>query len=124
LKYATAMDSVSTMQASVRQELGDMIQSKGVMDVQRYNALNKIIDDTAQLETAKATPEEVAFVKEVAEKQKEEVNKIKNTYQALAKDYVTPKVFNKVKKAVETDPKVKKRYDSLMVELKKDNPGE
>jgi hypothetical protein len=122
LKYATTMDSVSAMQASARQELGEMIQSKGIMDVQRYNALNKIINDPTQLETAKATPEEIAFVKEVTAKQQEEVDKIKTTYQTLAKDYVTPKVFNKVKKAVETDPQVRKRYDSLMVELKKDNP--
>lgn len=124
LKYATAMDSVSDMQANVRQELGKMIADKGVMDVQRYNALNKIINDTAQLKTAHATPEEVQFIKEVSAKQKEEVDKIKTTYQSLAKDYVTPKVFNKVKKAVETDPDVKKRYDSLIVELKKDPSGE
>lgn len=124
LKYATAMDSVSDMQANVRQELGKMIADKGVMDVQRYNALNKIINDTAQLKTAHATPEEVQFIKEVSAKQKEEVDKIKTTYQSLAKDYVTPKVFNKVKKAVETDPQVKKRYDSLIVELKKDPSGE
>ena len=122
LKYATAMDSVSAMQANVRVELGKMIADKGVMDVQRYNALNKIINDLAQLETAKATPEEIAFVKEVQSKQQEEVDKIKTTYQSLAMNYVTPKVFNKVKKAVDTDPQVKKRYDSLMVELKKDNP--
>jgi hypothetical protein len=122
LKYATAMDSVTAMQANVRQELGKMIADKGVMDVQRYNALNKIANDPVQLEAAKATPEEVAFIKEVNAKQQAEVDKIKTTYQSLAKDYVTPKVFNKVKKAVDTDPQVKKRYDSLMVELKKDNP--
>lgn len=123
VKYATAMDSVSDMQANVRQELGEMIQSKGIMDVQRYNALNKIINDPVQLEAAKATPEEIAFVKEVASKQQAEVDKIKTTYQSLAKDYVTPKVFNKVKKAIDSDPQVKKRYDSVMVELKKNNPS-
>ena len=81
LKYATAMDSVSDMQANVRQELGKMIADKGVMDVQRYNALNKIINDTAQLKTARATPEEIQFIKEVSAKQQEEVDKIKTTYQ-------------------------------------------
>jgi hypothetical protein len=124
LKYATAMDSITAMQANVRVELGKMIADKGVMDVQRYNALNKIVNDPAQLEAAKATPEEIAFVKEVQAKQQEETDRIKATYQSLAVNYVTPKVFNKVKKAVDTDPQVKKRYDSLMVELKKDNTSE
>jgi hypothetical protein len=122
LKYATAMDSVSQMQATVRRELGAMIKNEGIMDLARYNALKKIIDDPVQLEQAKATPEEVSFVKKVTARQEEEVGRIKSTYQELATDYVTPQVFNRVRKAIDTDPKVKKRYDSLMMKLQNTNP--
>ncbi|MEI9917604.1 MAG: hypothetical protein WDO14_02250 [Bacteroidota bacterium] len=123
IKYATVIDSVGRMQNTARHELGDMIRSKGIMDLARYNALNKIINDPPQLEEAKATPEEIAFVKEVNAKQEEEVGRIKSTYQELATNYVTPQVFNKVRKAIDTDPQIKKRYDSLVMKIQ-NNPGQ
>jgi hypothetical protein len=121
VKYATVMDSVNEMQATVRRQLGEMVKNSTVMKSARYNELSKIIDDAAKLTEAKATPEEIAFVKEVAAKRAEETTRIKTTYQALATDYVKPAVFNKVKKAIDTDPIIKKRYDSLMVEMGKDD---
>jgi hypothetical protein len=123
MKYATVMDSVNEMSASVRLELADMVKGSSVMNTTRYNELSKIIDDPAQLEAAKATPEEIAFVKEVTSKKEEEMTRINSTYQSLAKEYVTAPVFNKVKKALTSDPKLKHRYDSLMVELGKDDPS-
>lgn len=122
LKYATVMDSVNELSASVRLELADMVKNDTVMNAARYNDLSKIIDDEAKLAEAKATPAEIAFVKEVAAKKDQETAKINATYQSLAKDYVTVPVFNKVKKALALDPLLKNRYDSLMVELGKDNP--
>jgi len=121
LKYATVMDSVNEMQATVRRELGDMVKNSTVVNSTRYNELSKIVDDPAKLTEAKATPEEIAFVKEVAAKKEEETNRIKTTYQTMATDYVPPEVLKKVKKAIDGDPAMKKRYDSLMVELGKDD---
>lgn len=123
MKYAEAMDSVNEMSAHVRMELADMVKQGSVMNAARYNDLSKIINDEAALSEAKATPEEIAFVKEVVAKKEEETTRINSTYQTLAKDYVTPAVFNKVKKALVNDPVLKKRYDSLMLELGKDDPS-
>jgi len=124
LKYATVIDSVNEMSASVRLELADMVKKGNtIMTTARYNELSKIIGDQAQLQTAKATPEEIEFVKQVVAKKTEEMDRISNTYQTLAKDYVTPAIFNKVKKALTNDPILKKRYDSLMLELAKDDPA-
>ena len=123
MKYATAVDSVNEMSASVRMELADMVKSSNVVNAARYNDLSKIINDDAKLTEAKASPEEIAFVKTVVAKKEEEMTHINTTYQTLAKDFVTPAVFNKVKKALISDPMLKKRYDSLMVELAKDDPN-
>src|SRR3954470_10556942 len=68
MKYATLMDSVNEMSASIRLELGDMVKNSSVMDAARYNDLSKVMDDPAKLEEAKATPEEISFVKQVAAK--------------------------------------------------------
>jgi hypothetical protein len=122
LKYAELMDSVNEMSANVRDELADMVMGNEAINAARYNDLSKIINDEAKLTEAKATPEEIAFVKQVAAKKEEETARINATYQSLAKEYVTVPVFNKVKKALGADPVLKTRYDSLMVELGKDNP--
>ena len=122
LKYATAVDSVNEMSAEAKITLADMVKNSSVMNAARYNDLNKIINDDAKLAEAKATPEEIAFVKSVVAKREEEMASINSTYQSLAKEYVTPAVFNKVKKALSNDATLKKRYDSLMVEMAKDDP--
>jgi hypothetical protein len=123
LKYAEVMDSVNEMSASVRVMLAEMVKGDSTMNAARYNDLSKIVDDPAKLVEAKATPEEIAFVNQVAAKKNEETARINATYQSLAKEYVTVPVFNKVKKALGTDPQLKTRYDSLMVELAKDDPA-
>jgi hypothetical protein len=122
MKYAELMDTVNEMSAAVRDVLADMVVQNDSIDGARFNELSKIIDDDAKLAEAKATPAEIEFIKKVAAKKEEETARINATYQSLAKEYVTVPVFNKVKKALGADPVLKTRYDSLMVELGKDDP--
>src|ERR1700754_4815412 len=87
-KYAITMDSVKGMQETLNASITEMVRKNTVMKVDRYNQLFKIIDDQAKLEEAKATTEEVAFVKEVAAKRASETANISATFQKLAKEYV------------------------------------
>jgi hypothetical protein len=120
-KYAVAMDSVNEMQAALADQIKTMVTSNTAMNAARYNELFKAINDENKLFELQATPEEVAFVKEVIAKREEGTAKIKQTYQALAKEYVGASAFNKVKKALASDETLKTRYQSLMDELAKDN---
>jgi hypothetical protein len=122
-KYATAMDSINEMSADVKIMITDMVKNGSVMTATRYNEISKIISDETKLTEAKATPEEISFVKEVAAKRDEETAKINQAFQSLAKDYVGAATYNKVKKALASDPELKGKYDSLMTEMAKDNPG-
>lgn len=122
-KYATAMDSINEMSASLRMMITDMVKNGKVMNAARYNEISKIINDETKLTEAKATPEEIAFVKEVAAKRDEESSKINQAFQSLAKDYVGVATFNKVKKALASDAELKTKYDTLLAEMAKDNPG-
>lgn len=122
LKYATATDSVNEMLANVRIELTQMVSSSNVMTGERYNELSKIANDPAKLQAANATPDEVAFLKQVNTTRDAKMDSVNSAYQKIAKEYVTGATFNKVKKALTTDTDLKKRYDSLMVELSKDDP--
>jgi phage-related protein len=122
-KYATAMDSINEMSAEVKVMITDMVKNGKVMTATRYNEISKIITDETKLTEAKATPEEIAFAKEVATKKDEATARINQAFQSLAKDYVGAATFNKVKKALASDAELKTKYDSLMVELAKDNPG-
>jgi len=116
-KYAVAMDSVQDMQEALNATITEMVQKGTVMPVPRYNELFKIIGDETKLAEAKAKPEEVAFVKEVATKRTEETAKISATFQALAKEYVGLKAFNAIKKSLATDQALKEKYDTISKEL-------
>ena len=122
MKYAVTMDSINEMSASVRNMIADMVKESNTITAARYNELSKIASDEARLAEAKATPEEIAFLKEVADRKAAETARINETYQLLAKEYVTAPVFNKVKKALAQEPELKTRYDSLMTEMGRDNP--
>lgn len=116
-KYAITMDSVKSMQESLNETITEMVQGTTVMEVPRYNELFKIINDSTKLIATNASPEEIAFVKDVARKRADETAKITSTYQSLAKDYVGLKAFNAIKKSLATDTAVKEKYDALAKEL-------
>jgi hypothetical protein len=116
-KYAITMDSVKGMQQTVMAIITEMVQKNTVMPVARYNELFKITEDQAKLAEAKATPEEIQFLKDVAAKRKEETARINTTYQALAKDYVGLKAFNAIKKSIDSNPEVKAKYETISKEL-------
>ena len=67
-KYAVTMDSINDMKQSLLEEITEMVKSNESITNARYNELSKIADDEAALAEAKATPEEIAFIKEVAAK--------------------------------------------------------
>ena len=121
-RYATVIDSVNEMSASVRLKLEEMVKESPDISPSRYNELSKIAGDEGKLAAAHATPQEIELLKHVAEVKAEETAKINVTYQTMAKEYVTPPVFNKVKKALTEEPEVKMKYDSLLTEMSKDNP--
>jgi len=116
-KYAITMDSVKGMQESLNNTITEMVRKNTVMKVERYNELFKIMGDEAKLAEAKATPEEIAFVKSVAAKRVEESSKITATFQKLAKEYVGLKPFNAIKKSLATDQALKEKYETMSKEL-------
>lgn len=120
-KYAVTMDSINDMKQSLLEEITDMVKSNESITNARYNELSKIADDEAALAEAKATPEEIAFIKEVAAKKEEGTARIQETFQSMAKDYVGATSYNKIKKALESDDEVKKRYETFMDKLDGDN---
>jgi len=120
-KYAVAMDSISDMKTALLTSLSDMVKSNEEMRNDRYNELSKIIDDEAKLAEAKATPEEIAFIKEVVTKKEEGTAAITQTFQRLAKEYIGATSYNKVKKALVSDADVKSRYQSFLDEVEKND---
>lgn len=116
-KYAITMDSVKGMQQTLIAIITEMVQQNKVMTVQRYNELFKITSDPAKLNEAKATPEEIAFLREVEDKRVEENARINATYQGLAKEYVGAKAFNAIKKSLESDESVKAKYEAINKEI-------
>ena len=119
-KYAVTMDSVNDMKESLLEDITEMVKGSDKITNARYNDLSKIIDDEAALTEAKATPEEIAFIKEVQAKKEEGTMKIQETFQSMAKDYVGASSYNKIKKALESDPSVKQRYETALNKIEGD----
>jgi hypothetical protein len=117
-KYAVAMDSINDMTEQLKVTLAEKVKSNDKITGTRYNQLSGIINDDTKLAEAKATPEEIAFVKEVHALKMEETAKIQQTFQSLAKVYIGATAYNKIKNALKTDAALKAKYDSLLVEMK------
>ena len=116
-KYAITRDSIDDMKETLMKELTAMVQTNSKVKVARYNELSKIIGNEAELTKANATPEEIAFVKEVAAKREQGTAKIQEMLQTMAKDYVGTTSYNRIKKALATDPEVQKRYQAHLQKL-------
>lgn len=112
-KYAVTMDSVEAMQESLRQIVAETVRANTAMPVSRYNQLFKIAQDEAKLKAANATAEEIAFLKQIDDLRKVNIERINATYQSLAKDYVGLKAFNAIRKSLQSDQELKARYDNV-----------
>ncbi|MEX2233697.1 MAG: hypothetical protein WD824_16145 [Cyclobacteriaceae bacterium] len=122
-KYAITMDSVEAMQESLRSIVAETVQKNTVMPVPRYNELFKIAGDEANLKESKATPEEIAFLKQIDDLRKVNLARINSTYQALAKDFVGLKAFNVIRKSLQSDQELKVRFDNLSKDLETKEKG-
>lgn len=122
-KYAVTMDSVEAMQVSLRELVAKTVQTNTVMEVSRYNQLFKIAEDEAKLKEANATPEEVAFLQQINDLRKINIERINATYQALAKEYVGLKTFNAIRKSLQSDQQLKARYDNVSKDMESKEKG-
>jgi hypothetical protein len=122
-KYAITMDSIESMQESLREIVAETVQKNTVTTVARYNQLFKITDDQAKLKEAQATPEEIAFLKQVEDLRTMNIARINTTYQALAKEYVGLKAFNAIRKSLESDQALKARYETVSKDIETKQKG-
>ena len=122
-KYAVTMDSVASMQETLREIVAETVQNNTVMSVARYNDIFKFTDDEAKLKEANATPEEIAFLKHIADLRKVNIERINTAYQSLAKDYVGLKAFNAIRKSLKSDQELKARYDNVAKDVESKEKG-
>jgi hypothetical protein len=122
-KYAVTMDSVEAMQETLREIVAEAVRSNEVMPVSRYNEIFKYTDDEAKLKEVNATPEEIAFLQQIADLRKVNIERINAAYQSLAKDYVGLKAFNAIRKSLNSDQELKARYDNVAKDIESKEKG-
>lgn len=121
-KYAVTMDSVEGMQETLRDIVAERVRSNTAVPVARYNELIKLQEDSVKLNST-ATPEELAFLREVDDLREANIERINATYQVLAKDYVGLKKFNLIRKSLESDQQLKARYDNVSKDVESKEKG-
>jgi len=117
-RYAIALDSIETLKDALTASLNKIAKGNKKISAQRYAVLMPIAQDAAKLSEAKATADEIAYIKGAAETQRVETVKFQKAYTALISGYVGDSTFGKVRTALTTDTTLKKTYDSLMITLK------
>jgi len=116
-KYAVLMDSVEAMKNNVKGALESMVENKEDMTKSRYNDLTKAGDDEAKLEELEATEDELAFIALVSTTKDSLEQALTQEFRTMAMEYVTGKVYKKVKTALKSDKEVKARYDAIYEEV-------
>lgn len=117
-RYAVMMDSVQSVQKKISNRTIELARGNSKITPARYTALLPLADDQKKLTEAKATSDEIAYVKKALAIRTEDGLKLSNTFEALMNEYVGYDTFNRVKAAIASDPKVKRRYDLLMASYK------
>jgi hypothetical protein len=116
-KYAVLMDSVDDMKSKLADEISTMVANSGKISNSRYNELSRIAGDEAKLAEAKATSEEISFIKKVEARKEEGIARITTTFQKMAQDYVGAAAYNKISKALTSDEALKTRYTTMRDEI-------
>ena len=114
-KYIVVMDSIETLKNHHTEKIDKLSTSNSKISPARFNALIPIINDQAKLTEANATPEEIASVKKAAVTRDAETLKFQQAFQSLILNYIGNDTFTKVRNALKSDARLKKKYDSLMV---------
>lgn len=113
-KYVVMMDSVETLKKQLTELSSKIVNGNSKISAQRYGQLVSAIDNAEKLKEIKATPDEIAYVKKGVAQRNEQTLKFQNGFSSLMNEYVGFHTFNKVRKAIANDPKVKARYDAEM----------
>lgn len=118
-KYAAVLDSVDAMKKGLLADLTAKVKSNPKITVSRYMELAKAGEDQAKLTELKATPEEIAFVKEITEYKNQEAAKISEKVKALANDYVGIEAYSKIKNQLSWDSGLEAKIAEMRAENKK-----
>lgn len=118
-KYKIVIDSIETLKNQLTVTINNLAKGNGNISASRFNTLIPIINNEAKLTEAKATPDEIAYVKKAAAVQEEETKKFQKAYQSLIYDYVGDAVFTRVRNGLKTDTGLKKKYDALTATMRK-----
>lgn len=109
-KYAVVIDSLETLKKSRAEMSTRFAKGNNKITPSRYTQLLPIIDDNKKLSEAKATADEIAYVKDAMAKLTQAQQTFQTTFNELVAKYVGYDTYNKVKKAIAADKHVKDRY--------------
>jgi hypothetical protein len=114
-KYIITMDSIETLKNQLTVSMNNLSKGNSKISAERFNTLMPIITNEAKLTEAKATADEIVYVKKAVAIREEETRKFQNAYQSLISGYMGSESFTKVRNGLKSDATLKKKYDSLTV---------
>lgn len=109
-KYAVVLDSLETLKKQRADLSNSLAKGNTKITPARYTQLLPIIDDAKKLAEVNATADEIAYVKNAMSKLTQAAQTFQNTFNSLVAEYVGYDTYNKVKKAIANDKRVRDRF--------------
>lgn len=122
-KYVVVIDSLETLKKSRAEMSTRFAKGNTKITPARYTQLLPIIDDSKKLAEAKATADEIAYVKDAMSKLTQAQQIFQNTFNELVAKYVGYDTYNKVKRAIAADKRVKERYEAELSRVSTTSTG-
>jgi len=121
-KYALVMDYADQEKERLKDDYNGMIQAEELMDGgRRFKELKEVADDSVKLAET-ATPEELEIFNKIETANNENIEAFKEAYTEKIKDneQLGAGLYNKITKALRSDPELKTRYTEILKSVKEE----
>ena len=123
-KYAMVMDSIDAMKNKIQEDYNELIQSEELMQGgRRFVEIQGAAKDSVKLNELSVTQEERMVYDNIQAKYEEMTAEFKNKYTALIKDELGGTLYNKITKALNSDPELKARYEEILSNMQEEGAG-
>ncbi len=124
--YAIVMDSIEVMKLEINDTINAMIQNEELMQRgRRFVEIRGAAGDSVKMKEINVTAEELAAYDVIQDVKSQMAADLNTNVNELVKVELGPAAYNKINKALRSDPEVKKRYEVILTEVQaKGNIGE
>ncbi len=117
-QYAQVTAKIDSLKSDMKAKISDAVKSNELMEGGKlYNRLNKAKEDEAEIAEIAASEGQLAAYADIQSSITTYKAEFKDQYTAVVKNEIGAGTYNKVKKALKSDPAIKTQYEYIVSSL-------